>query len=105
MIHGDVWQKPTKYYKAIILQLKINKIKNLGYKVGWKLNIGGDHELKYPKHLEVFSGGSVVNNLPANAGNMGSIPGWEDSLEKEMATRSSILTWEIPQTESLVGYS
>ena len=26
LIHVDVWQKPTQYYKAIILQLKINKI-------------------------------------------------------------------------------
>ena len=26
---------------------------------------------------------------------------WEDSLEKEMATHSSILTWEIPWTEDL----
>ena len=25
MIHVDVWQKPTQYCKAIILQLKINK--------------------------------------------------------------------------------
>ena len=24
LIHVDVWQKPTKYCKAIILQLKIN---------------------------------------------------------------------------------
>ena len=24
LIHFDVWQKPTQYYKAIILQLKIN---------------------------------------------------------------------------------
>ena len=24
--------------------------------------------------------------------------GWEDPLEKEMATHSSILAWEIPQT-------
>ena len=24
---------------------------------------------------------------------------WEDLLEKEMATRSSILTWKIPRTE------
>ena len=22
LVHGDVWQKPTEYYKAIILQLK-----------------------------------------------------------------------------------
>ena len=25
--------------------------------------------------------------------------GWEDSLEKEMATHSSILAWEIPWAE------
>ena len=25
--------------------------------------------------------------------------GWEDPLEKEMATHSSIIAWEIPQTE------
>ena len=37
--------------------------------------------------------------------------GWEDPLEKGMATRSSILAWRIPRTEepgrlqSMVGYS
>ena len=29
----------------------------------------------------------------------------EAPLEKEMAMHSSILAWEIPQTEELVGYS
>ena len=29
--------------------------------------------------------------------------GWEDSLEKEMAIHSSILAWEIPQTEEPGG--
>ena len=29
--------------------------------------------------------------------------GQEDPLEKEMATHSSILTWEIPQTEEPGG--
>ena len=29
--------------------------------------------------------------------------GWEDSLEKEMATHSSILTWEIPTAEEPGG--
>ena len=29
--------------------------------------------------------------------------GWEDPLEKEMATRSSILAWEIPWTEEPGG--
>ena len=31
--------------------------------------------------------------------------GQEDPLEKEIATQSSILAWEIPWTERLVGYS
>ena len=30
---------------------------------------------------------------------------WEDPLEKEMATHSSILAGEIPGQRSLVGYS
>ena len=31
--------------------------------------------------------------------------GREESLEKEMATHSSILAWKIRWTESLAGYS
>ena len=46
-----------------------------------------------------FPGGSVVKNPPAKTGDMGLIPGWEGSLEKEMATFSSILACEIPWTE------
>ena len=43
-----------------------------------------------------FPDGSVVKNLPANAGDAGLILGQEDHLEKEMATHSSILIWKIP---------
>ena len=38
-----------------------------------------------------FPGGSVVKNLPAKAGDSGSIMGQEDPLEEEMATHSSTL--------------
>ena len=31
--------------------------------------------------------------------------GWEDALEKEMATHSSILAWRMPGTEEPAGYS
>ena len=31
--------------------------------------------------------------------------GWEDPLEKKMATHSSILAWEMPWQWSLAGYS
>ena len=50
-----------------------------------------------------FLGGSVVKNLPASAGDVGSIPGSGTSPEKEMATHSSILAWEIPWTEEPGG--
>ena len=41
----------------------------------------------------------MVKNPLANAGDVGWIPGREDPLEKEMATHSSILAWEIPWAE------
>ena len=46
-----------------------------------------------------FPDSSVVKNPLANAGDAGSIPGSGRSPEKEMATHSSILAWEIPWTE------
>ena len=46
---------------------------------------------------------SVVKNPPSHAGDMGSVPGREDPLEKEMVTHSSILAWEIPWTEDPGG--
>ena len=48
-----------------------------------------------------FAGGSVVKNPSASAGDAGSVSGWEDPLEKEMATHSSILAWKISWTEEL----
>ena len=46
-----------------------------------------------------FLGGSAVKNLPANARDSGFIPKSGKYLEKEMATHSSVLAWEIPWTE------
>ena len=45
----------------------------------------------------------MVKNLLANAGDTASIPDWEDPLEKEMATHSSILAWKIPWAEKPCG--
>ena len=54
-----------------------------------------------------FPGGSMVKNLPANAGDTGSIPGLGRSpgrMEIQgMETHSSILAWEIPWTEEPGG--
>ena len=50
-----------------------------------------------------FPGGSEVKASAWNAGDLGSIPGLEDPLEKEMATHSSILAWRISCTEEPGG--
>ena len=41
----------------------------------------------------------MVKNLPASAGDAGSIPGSGRSPGEGNATHSSILAWEIPWTE------
>ena len=46
-----------------------------------------------------FLGGSEVKASACNAGDLGSFPGSGRSLEKEMATSSSILAWRIPWRE------
>ena len=45
----------------------------------------------------------MVAESACNAGDRSSIPGLEDTLEKGMATHSSILAWRIPWTEELGG--
>ena len=45
----------------------------------------------------------AVKNLPALQETQVSSQGWEDPLEKGMATHSSILAWRIPWTEEAGG--
>ena len=45
----------------------------------------------------------IVKNLPSMKETWAQSLGWEDSLEKVMATHSSILAWRIPWTEEPVG--
>ena len=45
----------------------------------------------------------MVENLPAMQETQVRSLGWEDNLEKEMATHFSILAWRIPWTEKPVG--
>ena len=44
-----------------------------------------------------------MKNLPAMQETRVQSLGWEDPLEKEMATHSSILAWRIPGTEEPGG--
>ena len=48
-----------------------------------------------------FQVAQCIKNSPANSGDAGDRVcslGWEDPLEKEMATHSSVLAWRIPGT-------
>ena len=49
----------------------------------------------------INTSGSVVKNLPANAGEMGLIPesGKSPEKEEEMETHFSVLAWKISWTE------
>ena len=47
----------------------------------------------------------MVKNLPAMQETWIQSLGWEDPLEKGMATHSNLLAWRIPRTEELAGYS
>ena len=50
-----------------------------------------------------FPGGSAVKNTPAMQETWVSSLGWEDPLEKEMESHSSILAWRIPWAEEPGG--
>ena len=53
-----------------------------------------------------FPAGSGAMNLPVSAGDTETQVqslGWEDPMEKEMATHSSIVAWRIPWVEEPGG--
>ena len=62
------------------------------------------YELEFAMHrLMGFPGVLVLNNSPANTGDLRDVGltslGQEDALEEGMATHSSIFAWRIPWTE------
>ena len=52
---------------------------------------------------EGFPGGSDSKESACNAGDWVQSLGWEDPLEKGMATHFSVLAWRIPWTEETGG--
>ena len=60
--------------------------------------------INYILHIIMgFPGGSAVRNLPAMHETWIRSLGWEDPLEKGMATHSSIFAWRIPWIEEAGG--
>ena len=50
-------------------------------------------------HFKAFLVTQAIKNLPANQETKVPSLGWEDPLEKEMATHSCPLAWKTPWTE------
>ena len=50
-----------------------------------------------------FPGGSAGKQSACKVGDLGSILGWENTLEKGIATHSSILAWRIEWTLESMG--
>ena len=67
------------------------------------MNICKERGLQIRSLSQGFPGGSDGKESARNAGDMGSIPGLEDPLEKDMATHSSILAWRTPWMEENGG--
>ena len=61
-----------------------------------------DNHFKIPIILRAAMA-QMVKNPPAMQETRVRFLGWEDSLEKGMVTRSSILAWKIPWTEEPGG--
>ena len=68
----------------MLLTLKVSNFSSFVFNMGIMIKIG-------------FPGVSVVKNPPANAGDLGSIPGSGRSSEEEMATHS--IAWKTTWTE------
>ena len=76
--------------------------------VPWPFGCVYSGTMRYLSPLFLFVGASLVaqmvKNLPAMQETWVQFLGWEDPLEKGMATLFSVLAWRIPWTEE-PGYS
>ena len=59
--------------------------------------------LLWVRGCERLLGGSMVKNLPAKQETQVQSLGWEDSLEKEIATHSGVLAWKMLWAEEPGG--
>ena len=91
------WEGPLEKGKAIHSNI-------LAWRIPWTVYPWGREDKTEQLSLSSpsewgFPGGSDGKEAEYNAGDMGSIPGSRDPMEKGMDTYSSILAWRIPWTE------
>ena len=71
--------------------------------LGFTLDVEHFVDLAMCMMIPGLPGGPVVKNLPAKQSSRVRSLGWEDPLEEEMATHSSVLPWEVSRTEEPNG--
>ena len=96
----EVLPLPKSYFLAVwsmiynLMGLKLAKVNRI-------------QSLAFSSFYSLLQGASLValsvKNLPAVQETWVQSLGWEDPLEKEMATHSSVLAWRIPRTEEPGG--
>ena len=82
----DSTKKPFEFWKTTLIVVNMGSFKAMAYLVWWDL-------------YGWIGLSQMVKRLPTMREIRVLIPGWEDPLEKEMATHSSILAWKIPWRE------
>ena len=98
LINYNSFLGSTKMVQACLIILSVQDLESDFLQMPWFLLFGsgiGDHS----SSLVVQS----VKNLPAVQEIRVRSLGWEDSLEKEMATHSSIFAWKMSWTEEPGG--
>ena len=99
---GLVSKEWTPYYWWVILHCMC-----MGGKTIFTLLFHNTRQITRRKNRSIrplcFPSGFVVKNLPVIQETWVGSLGWEDPLEKEMATHCSILAWGIPWTEEPGG--
>ena len=92
----DIWSRQSKIYRLVKNIEKYIHFSSPLYEVDFLAD-----------HIDVWGVSLVLSGKEStcHAGKRAWSLSWEDSLEEEMATHSSILAWEIPWTGSLVDYS
>ena len=91
-VHGLLWWKPEH----------VNPDELLCSASHFVFDVTFLHLLSYVSLNWVFPGSSDSKESACNVGDPGLIPGLGRSLEKEMATHSTILAWRIPWTEESI---
>ena len=105
LLHLPHWQVS---YLPLAPPGKPKMVWSLRKKKDWQVNTWpSNFTFRYLTHRMKTYGaspsGSEIKNLPAMQETWVQVLGWEDPLEKEMATHSSILAWKIPWAEKLCG--